>query len=123
MQVFMKITLVKNKIKRAIKALDKIVISIQSIIMIFVRLYEKKLSKRRNLMFISTKSFDKFEIDNKVLSHIIDVNLCAIQVNNISFEIVIIFKNSRFNFVYKYKEENCYVVSLEYNYLVVEFSR
>lgn len=122
MQILIIITLIKNKIKRAMRALSKTIILARSIIMISIYFCEKELFKRRNLLFISTKDFKKFELSDEILFHIINVNLCAIQINNTSFKIVIIFKNSCLDYVYKYEKKNCYIVSLEYNYLAIEFS-
>lgn len=41
----------------------------------------------------------RFRSKNNILSYIINANLCAIQVNNISNYIIIILKNLRFSIV------------------------
>jgi len=73
-------------------------------------------------MFILTKESNRFEINNKILSYIINVKSCAIQINNTSSKAIIIFKNSRLSFVYKYEEESCYITSSKYNYLATKSS-
>lgn len=78
MQISIIVTLVKNKMKRAMRALSRIVILIRSITMILVQFRGSELSKDRNLLFISTKDSARFEINDEVFSHVINVNLCAI---------------------------------------------
>ncbi len=78
MQILIIVILIKNKIKRVVRIFSKIIVVASSNTIIFIRLRNKKLFKKRNLMFISTKEFNRFEINDKNLFHIIDVNLCAI---------------------------------------------
>lgn len=115
MQISIIVTLNKNKIKRVIRVFNKIIVAASSSTIIFIQFRNKKLSKKRNLMFILTKESNRFEINNKILSYIINVNLCAIQINNTSSKAIIIFKNSRLSFVYKYEEESCYITSSKYS--------
>jgi len=122
MQISIIVILIKNKIKKVVKVFSKIVVLASSSTMIFIRLRDKKLSKRRDLMFTSTKDSNRFDINKKILFYIIDVNLCAIHVNNASSKAITIFKNSRLSFVYKYEEKNCYVVSSKYSYFVARSS-
>ncbi len=119
-QVSIKVTLVKNKVKKAIKSSNKTIIFAQSTTIISIRLREKKLFKNRNLLFISIEDSKRFENNNEILLHIIDVNLCAIQVNNISSKTITISKNCRLDFVYKYKKESCYIASSKYDYLAIK---
>lgn len=122
MQISIIVTLIKNKIKRVIRVFNKIIVAASSSTIIFIQFRNKKLSKKRNLMFILTKESNRFEINNKILSYIINVNLCAIQINNTSSKAIIIFKNSRLSFVYKYEEESCYITSSKYSYLATKSS-
>jgi len=78
MQILITITFIKDKIKRIVRVFSKIVVLASSNTMIFIRLCDKKFSKKRNLMFISTKNSNRFDINDEILFHIIDVNLCAI---------------------------------------------
>lgn len=100
MQISIIVTLIKNKIKRVIRVFNKIIVAASSSTIIFIKFRNKKLSKKRYLMFILTKESNRFEINNKILSYIINVNLCAIQINNTSSKAITIFKNSRLSFVY-----------------------
>jgi len=122
MRVSIKITPIKNKIKRVVRVFGTTVIPTRASAIILVRLRGKELLKNRDLMFTSAKSADRFDLDNGVLSHVIDVNLCAVQVNNILSQAVIVSKNSRLDIVYKYKEKGCYSASSKYSHLATDAS-
>ena len=77
-QVLIKVIFVKNKVKRTIRLLNKIVIFVQLTTIILIQLCEKKLFKSCNLLFIFTKDSRRFETSNRILLYIIDVNLWAI---------------------------------------------
>lgn len=119
-QVSIKITLIKNKIKKIVKTFDKTIILAYSSTIISVRLRNRKLLKNCNLMFISTKDSNRFESNNKVLLYIIDINLYIVQVNNILSQAIIVSKNSCLDIVYKYKKKDCYAILSKYSYFVVD---
>lgn len=72
-------------------------------------------------MFILMKLFNRLELNEDVFDYIIDANMCAIQINNITNKYIIIAKNSRLSTIQEYEEEKCYIVSLYYDHLVVKF--
>lgn len=82
-QVLIKVIFIKNKIKRIVRTFDKTIISTRLDVIILVRICNKELFESCNLIFISTTNLNRFDFKSKVLLYIIDVNLCAIQVNNI----------------------------------------
>ena len=123
MIVSMQITL-KDKIKRVIRAHHTITIFALFSIMISIRLRENSdLSIDRDLMFtLYDQIFARFESEREVLAHIIDVNMCAIQINNATIELVIISRNSRLNTVQNYEKESCYIASSKHDHLAVDFN-
>ena len=78
MNIFMIITLIKNKIKRIMKIFDKIIILNRFNIMIFIKFRDNELLKKRDFMFILIDNFDRFKFDDDVITHIIDINMCII---------------------------------------------
>jgi len=81
MIAFMKVISFRKKIYKAIRAYNATLVSSYLNIMMSIRLRDKckvELSKNRNLIFMSTKLFDRFELSEGILNYIIDVNMCAI---------------------------------------------
>ena len=80
MTVSMTITSIKNKMKCVMKVLKATVILIHNNFLIFIRFRKiTKLLVDWNFMFISYQQiFIRFDFDENVLFHIIDVNMCAI---------------------------------------------
>ena len=77
--VTMTIISIKQRINWIIQAFTKIVVSVYFNIMIFVRLRDYDLFKRRDYMFFSYQQFlNRFKIKESVFLHIIDVNMCAV---------------------------------------------
>ena len=121
MKIFMKIIFKRNKVNKIVRAHNVIIVSFYSNTMIFICFRNKsKLFKNRDLMFMSMKLSDCFNFDDNVLSHIIDVNMCVVQINNIFDKSIIIFKNFRLNIVQEYEEEDCYAVFNDYDHLIAE---
>ena len=87
--------------------------------MIFIHFRgNNKLLKNHNYIFLSyQQTFNRFEIEENVLSHIIDVHMCAVQVNNILDTSIIIDKNFRLNIVHDYEEKKCYAMFTKNNHL------
>ena len=91
-------TITSNKrVKRAVRAHYSVIVSAHFSIMILVRLRENfDLSQGRDLMFVSySHTSDRFDSKDDVCSHIIDVNMCAMQVNNVIDQSILISRNSR----------------------------
>ena len=77
--------------------------------------------KNRDYMFLSyQQTFNRFEIEENILSHIIDVHMYVVQINNILDTSVIIDKNFRLNIVYDYEKEKCYAMFTENNHLIAK---
>ena len=121
MIVTMTVILIKQKVNRMMRVFIKIIVSIHFNIMIFVRLRNHDLSKERDYMFLFYQQFsNRFKIKENVFSHIIDVNMCAVQVNNIFETLIIINKNFRLNIVHDYEKKDCYTLTINYDYLIVD---
>lgn len=122
--VFINVISLCEKIHKAIRIYDVIIVLSYLSIMISIRLRDKckaKLSRDCDFMFMLIKLFNRFELNKDVLNHIIDTNMCAIQVNNVINKFVIIEKNFYLNTIRKYKKKESYIVFFYYDYLVVNF--
>lgn len=124
-RIFMNV-IIAEKIQRMIRVLSIIVVSTYFIMMIFTRLRSKsktKLSSDKDFMFTSYHQTSmRFDIDGDILNHMIDVNMCAMQVNNIFDDFVIITRNCRLSIVHEYEKKDCYAVTLEDAHFVVDRS-
>ena len=88
--------------------------------LIFIKFRNKALFENTDFMFISSKT-NYFDFDDEILFYIIDVYFCVIQINNIINRVMIIVKNIRLNVIQKFKEEKCYAIFSDYDYLTVKF--
>lgn len=121
---FLKVISLCEKIHKIVRAYDATIVSSHLSIMMSIHLRDKckiELFKDRNFMFILMKLFNRLELNEDVFDYIIDANMCAIQINNITNKYIIIAKNSRLSTIQEYKEEKCYIVSPYYDHLVVKF--
>ncbi len=80
MLIQINVILIKNKIKSIVRAFIAITISSYSIIIILIRLRKNtSLFDDCDFMFISYQQIsNRFDLDNEILSHIIDVNFSMI---------------------------------------------
>ena len=120
MIVTMTVISIKQKVNRMIQIFIKIVIPIYFNIMIFVRFRDdnNELFKNRDYMFFSYQQISsRFNVERNILSHIINVNMCVVQINNILDISIIIDKNFRLNIVYDYEKEEYYAMIVENNHL------
>ena len=115
---------IKNKMKRVMKILKTIIILIYNNFLIFIKFREiTKLFVDWDFMFIFyQQTFTRFDFDENVFSYIIDVNMCAIQMNNAIDKVIIIKKNNRLKTIQKYKKKNYYATFMKYFHLVAESS-
>ena len=96
---------VESSIKRVTRVNETIKISIKSIFTIFFKLREKNnLFIERDFMFTFSR-IERLDSNENVFFHIIDAHTKMIQINNINFENVYIFKNTRLKFVQKYEKK------------------
>ncbi|KAL8814451.1 MAG: hypothetical protein Q9191_008550, partial [Dirinaria sp. TL-2023a] len=112
-----------DKIHRVVRALSTIVVSANSIMMIPTRLRGKSdLPSDRELMFTPYRQTStRFGADGDgILSHIVDANMCAMQVNNISNESVTVARNCRLGTVHEYEKEGCYAAMSEDAHLAAD---
>ena len=123
MKMFMTITS-NERVKRAIRAHHSIIIFARFSIMISVRLRDhSKLFHDRDLMFTSySQTFDRFDSKDEICSHIIDVNMCVVQVNNAIDRAILISRNSRLSIIQNYEKKECYVASADHDFLAVDFN-
>ena len=122
MTISMMIISIKNKMKRVMKVLKATIISIHNNFLIFIKFCEiTELFVDRNFMFIFYQQiFIRFDFNKNIFSYIINVNMCAIQMNNAIDKVIIIEKNSRLKTIQKYKKKDCYAAFTKYSHLIVE---
>ena len=108
----------KKKMKRVIRTHHTIIVLAHSSIMIATRFRDQaSLFVDRDLIFLSQIS-THFEKEEDILFHIVDANMCAIQINNATNKSIIIVRNCRFDIVQKYEKKECYVAFAKHDYLV-----
>ena len=116
-KIQLNVTNTNSSIKRVVRVNEIIKISIKSITTISFKLRDKNnLFIERDFMFTSSR-IERLNHDEDVLSHIIDVHIEIMQMHNINSKNVYIFKNTRFEFVQKYEEKNCYLINAKYAHL------
>ena len=120
MKIFMQMKSFREKINKIIRVYDVIIMFAHFNALIFIKLRNKALFENKNFMFISSKT-NRFDFDNEVLSHIINVYFCVVQINNITNRVMIIVKNIHLNIIQKFEKEKCYAMSSDYNHLTIEF--
>ena len=108
-------------VKQQIKINDVIKISTRFCVIISFKLRDKfRLSNDKNFMFISQR-IDRLNFENDVLSYIVDVYTTIIQIRNINVDDIFLSKNCRINTIQKYEKKDCYLISIEYIHLIIDF--
>ena len=123
MFVSIKVTLIKNNVNRIIRTLIAITILLKCNTIISMRLRDNtQLLQNCNFMFLLyQQTFNYFDLEDEILSYIIDVNFSIMQINNTLDQFIKIDKNPRLDSLQKYEEESYYIIVLKYFYLVINF--
>ena len=98
MKIFMQMKSFREKINKIIRVYDIITMLAHFNVLILIKFRNKTFFENKNFMFISSKT-NRFDLDNKILFHIIDVHFCVIQINNITNRVMIIVKNTNLNII------------------------
>ena len=90
--------------------------------MMSTRLRDKeKLFIDKDFMFLLyQQTFTRFDTNDDIFNHIVNVNMCVVKINNTSNKLVIITRNCCLNIVQKYEKKNCYTVTAEKTHLAVD---
>ena len=112
----------QNKTYRIIKALSAITVLSRSSVIVSVRLRNNtQLFSDCNFIFVSYQQIsNRFDIEDRFLSYIIDVNFSIVQINNTLDQSIKIDKNSRLDSLQEYKKKEYYIAVSEYFYLAVD---
>ena len=117
MIVSIKIISNDEKIQRIVRAHHIVTISFKLSFLISVRLRDNiSLLIDHDFIFSFYEQIfinARFDKENKIVFYIIDVNICTVQINNITNKTVIVAKNSRLKIIQKYEKEDCYVMFIE----------
>ena len=108
-----------ERVKRAVRSLAIIIILFHLCAAVLMKYKDEKLSHDRDFMF-NFHDVDRFDVEKKMFSHIMNVNFCFVQIRNTTDKSVFIIKSERLNILMKYKEKDCYLVGSEIRHLIVE---
>ena len=111
-----------SSIKRVVRVSVVTKISIKFNVIISFKMRDKNnaLSIERDFMFVF-KRIDRLKKNDDVLSHIINVVIEIVLINNVSIENVFISKNCHIDTIQKYEEKNCFLVKHKKVFFVCEF--
>ena len=113
--MIVKLTIVNREIsmKRIIRFVERIKIFVRFNIVISFKLRDKvKLFVDRDFMFISQR-IDRLKTSDGVLSHIVNVNIEIVMIQNANHEKIFILKNNRIDVIQNYEKKKCYFVAIE----------
>ena len=104
---------VESTINRVTRVNNVIKISIKFNTTISFKLRDKKkLFIDRDFIFVFQR-IDRLKIDDDMLSHIIDVHIAIVLIQNINFENVYFFKNNKLKIVQVYEKNDYYLINLK----------
>ncbi len=86
-----------------------IFISIKSVASVLIRIKSASLSERDYLFQSVTRELNLEYID-QVMTHIMNVNLAAVQIANFTNKSMIVSRKARLDRLMKYKKHECYVI-------------
>ena len=94
-----------SSIKQIIKINNVTKILINFITIIFFKLRDKfNLLNKHDFMFVSQR-VERLNIENNIIFHIVDVYIAVVQIRNVNFKNVFLFKNIRLKIIQKYEKK------------------
>ena len=106
-------------IKQIMRVVENIKMSARFNTIISYKLRDKIiLSIDRDFMFISQR-IKRLKLNDDIFSHIVNVNINVVIIQNISNKKVFISKNSRIDIIQNYEKKNCYLTSSKDNCLTI----
>ena len=121
--VFMKLTLKSQRIVRAIRSVDKIIISSHICLVVSVKIRDQSLSTNRNFNFEFKQNFQQLEFENDFFNHIIDVHLAIVQIRNVINVSIILSKHAKIDMLRDFEKKDCYHVFFDDRHLTAISSR
>lgn len=105
-------------VHRTIKSVSQITVQSDQIMTMSIKLKSAKLSKNRNYSFFSKKN-RLFDSKKNFFAHVINANVIAVQVQNISTKSMIISKNFEVGHLCDYFEEGCFLTASKNYHLII----
>ena len=121
--VFMKLIFKNQRIVRAIKLIDKIIISSHTCLVVSVKIRDQNLSTDRDYNFESKQNFQQLELENDFFNHIIDVHFAVVQIRNVINVSIILSKHAKIDMLRDFEKKNCYHVFFDDKHLTTISSR
>jgi hypothetical protein len=97
-----------------------IIISAKSVTSVFIRKKNKNTLFERDYLFQSVSRELNLERIDEVMTHMIDVNVVAIQISNSTNKSVIISRKARLDRIIEYEEHECYATDAAKESLAAE---
>jgi hypothetical protein len=108
----------ESRINKIIFAERLVIILVKSVASIFIKMKES-FSDRDYLFQSKSRELDLESID-EVMTHIMTINVAAVQVCNVTNKSVIISRKARLKRLIDYEKHECYVIDAKKAFLVVE---
>ena len=105
-----------ERINRIIRVITIVIISFHFTIAIIVKFRDKSMSIDRNYFFHFISNV-KFKSNDEFFVHIVDVNVDAVQIRNVTNKSCIISRNVKINKLHDFEKKNCYVVDSKNRHL------
>ncbi len=120
LKIFIRVTLkLETRVNRVILVERLVIISTKSIATVSTRMRDKFLSERDYLFQSISRELNLESVD-EVMTHIMSVNVVAMQVCNFIEKSVIISRRARLDRIIEYEEHECYLIDLEEISLAIE---
>ncbi len=97
-----------SRMKRVILAERLVTVSIRTIVAVFIRMKNKTVSER-DYLFQSVSRELNLESNDDVMTHMMNVDLAAVQICNVTNKSVVIPRKARLERFMKYEKHECYV--------------
>ncbi len=101
-----------NSVDRIVLAERLISISAKFVASVSIRMKNKKTLSNRDYLFQSVSRELNLEYSDEIMTHVINFNVAAVQVCNVTNKSVIIFRRARLDRIIEYEEHECYSTDL-----------
>jgi hypothetical protein len=101
--------------------LTKQLVSVSTKFIVSVSIRMKRILSDRDFLFQSIHRELSLEFIDEVMTHIVTINLAAMQMCNVTNKSVIILRKARLERLMKYEKHECYSIDIQKTLLVAEF--
>jgi hypothetical protein len=108
-----------SRMKRIILAKRFVTVSIKTIVAVFIKMKNKIVSER-DYLFQSISRELNLESNDDVMTHMMNVNLAAVQICNVTNKSIVISRKTRLERLMKYEKHECYVSNVTKTSLTAE---